>query len=63
MCIRDSSNSGQLLRLKGRGIAKGDKIGDFYVKLLISLPDGDNSELGNLLNSWSGFEKIPSKRG
>ncbi len=63
MTLKPNSNSGQLLRLKGRGIAKGDKIGDFYVKLLISLPDGDNSELGNLLNSWSGFEKIPSKRG
>ncbi len=62
LTIRPNSNSGQLLRLKGRGIAKGDKIGDFYVRLLISLPDGDNAELTELLQNWSKREIKPLKR-
>ncbi len=62
LTIRPNANSGQLLRLKGRGIAKGDKIGDFYVRLLISLPDGDNHELAEILQNWSKREIKPAKR-
>jgi DnaJ-class molecular chaperone len=63
MTIKPNANSGQLLRLKGRGIAKNDKIGDLYIKLLISLPEGDNSQLGELLKNWADFDKAPAKRG
>lgn len=62
LTIRPNANSGQLLRLKGRGIAKGDKIGDFYVRLMISLPDGDNSDLAEILQNWSKREIKPLKR-
>ncbi len=62
LTIKPNANSGQMLRLKGRGIAKGDKMGDFYVRLLISLPDGDNAELSALLQNWSKREIKPQKR-
>lgn len=61
--IKPNANSGQTLRLKGRGISKNAKIGDFYIKLIIALPDGDNKEVLNALKNWSGLEKTPSRRG
>jgi DnaJ-class molecular chaperone len=42
--IPKRANSGQLLRLKGKGIARGGKTGDQYVRILIVLPD-DAAEL------------------
>jgi DnaJ-class molecular chaperone len=41
------ANSGQLLRLKGKGIARGGKTGDQYVRILIVLPD-DPAEIAAL---------------
>src|SRR5690606_20325248 len=33
------SQSGSLLRLRGKGIARGDRKGDFYVRLEVRLPE------------------------
>ena len=62
LSIKPNANSGQTLRLKGRGVAKGNKIGDLYIHLEITLPDGDNSELLNLLANWSRKAEAPKKR-
>jgi DnaJ-class molecular chaperone len=47
MTIPKGSNSGQMLRLKGKGIkdAKSGKTGDQYARLLIMLPEGGDAEL------------------
>ncbi len=62
LSIKPNANSGQTLRLKGRGVAKGNKIGDLYIHLEITLPDGDNSELLQLLANWSRKAEAPKKR-
>ena len=54
MKIPPGSNSGTVLRLKGRGIMapKGGRRGDQYVKLRITLPDRIDDELAAFLRSW-----------
>lgn len=61
--IKPNTNSGQTLRLKGRGIARGANIGDFYLKIIIALPDGENSQLHEILKNWNAYEKPPNRRG
>lgn len=39
------SQSGQLLRLRGQGVARGNDTGDLYVRFLIQLPKSENEEL------------------
>ena len=46
------SNSGSILRLKGRGIIAGGKTGDQYVKLRVVLPDPPDPELSAFLERW-----------
>ena len=45
--VPKGANSGQMLRLKGKGIkdAKSGKTGDQYVRLLIALPEGGGADL------------------
>jgi DnaJ-class molecular chaperone len=62
LTIKPNANSGQTLRLKGRGVAKGNKIGDLYIHLEITLPEGDNSELLGLISDWSRKNEVPKKR-
>ncbi len=37
--------SGQLLRLKGKGAKRKDSIGDLYVRFLVKLPTADSAEV------------------
>lgn len=39
------SQSGQLLRLRGKGVARGKETGDLYVRFLIQLPQSETKEL------------------
>jgi DnaJ-class molecular chaperone len=52
--IPPGSNSGTVLRLKGRGIMtpKGGRRGDQYVKLQVTLPDEADDKLAEFLRSW-----------
>ncbi len=47
------SNSGSLLRLKGKGIAAADGTGDQYVKLIVVLPEPPDPELSAFLERWA----------
>ncbi len=48
-----NSNSGTVLRLKGKGVAPaGGAAGDFYVKLVITLPDRPDAELHKFAEGW-----------
>lgn len=52
--VPTGSNSGSLLRLKGRGIRQSDsKQGDHFVKLLVKLPDHIDAELEKALKAWA----------
>ena len=50
------SSSGAVLRLKGRGVARGKSsaAGDQYVKLKIVLPEGGDAELEAFVKKWKG---------
>lgn len=58
--IPAGSNSGTVLRLKGRGVmaAKGGRRGDHYVKLKLVLPQKPDRALADFLRSWrpSGYD-------
>ena len=47
------SNSGGMLRLKGKGIATRTAAGDQYVKLRVTLPDPPDPELVRFLEKWA----------
>jgi DnaJ-class molecular chaperone len=49
-----NSNSGKVLRLKGKGVPKrGGGAGDIYVSLKIVLPDVPDQQLTDFMNSWT----------
>ncbi|MBJ7417275.1 MAG: J domain-containing protein, partial [Niveispirillum sp.] len=49
------ANSGTILRLKGKGIPNADRkvTGDFYVKLMVMLPEKPDAELSSFIERWS----------
>ena len=55
MTVPARANSGLMFRLKEKGIAydNGAKLGDQYVKLIVTLPDRPNAELDKVVKSWS----------
>jgi DnaJ-class molecular chaperone len=55
------ANSGTVLRLKGRGVARAGAPGDLYVRLVLMLPEGDNASLKDLLAPWDRREETPKR--
>jgi DnaJ-class molecular chaperone len=48
-----NSNSGKVLRLKGKGVAPASgAAGDLYVKLVVTLPDHPDAELTKFAEIW-----------
>lgn len=50
--IPKNSNSGSVLRLKGKGVKIGSMRGDQLVKLKIMLPEGGDPELTRFVEDW-----------
>lgn len=48
------SNSGKILRLKGKGIAKGFKKGDILLKIVVMLPEHEDKSLTEFMQNWKG---------
>jgi DnaJ-class molecular chaperone len=48
------SNSGQVLRLKGKGLPSGgaEPGGDLYVRLVVTLPEGPEPKLDAFIKGW-----------
>jgi curved DNA-binding protein len=46
--IPPRSQPGNRLRLRGKGIERGDKRGDFFVVLDVRLPDAEDAKLAEL---------------
>ncbi len=59
MSVKPNAYSGQILRLKGRGVQQAPVAGDLYIHIYIGLPEGDNSELGQLIEQWSLKDAAP----
>lgn len=53
LSIPPNSNSGSVLRLKGKGITQGGgAAGDLYVKLVVALPERPDPQLRQFCESW-----------
>jgi DnaJ-class molecular chaperone len=52
MTVPKGSDTGRILRLRGRGIAAGDKHGDQYVTLKIVLGEKPDAELEEFVKHW-----------
>jgi DnaJ-class molecular chaperone len=61
MTIPKGSNSGKLLRLKGRGAYAGGKRGDLLARLAVTLPETLDDELIRFATEWR--DKRPYKPG
>jgi DnaJ-class molecular chaperone len=61
LTIPAGANSGNVLRLKGRGVARPKAPGDLYVRLLVTLPEGDNQDLKECLANWSRRDHAPKR--
>ena len=55
LTVPANSNTGTMLRLKGKGIAAhgGEPAGDLYVRLVVSLPDQADESLRNFVQGWT----------
>lgn len=52
--LAPNSNTGKVLRLKGKGVPKkGGEAGDAYVSLKIVLPDAPDPALTGFVNEWA----------
>ena len=54
LSVPPNSNTGSVLRLKGKGIAAngGTAAGDFYVRLVVTLPDKPDESLRGFVQGW-----------
>ena len=63
MKIPKGSNTGRVLRLKGKGVAKADgSHGDQYVTLKVMLPDKPDPELEEFIARWSKAQAYDPRR-
>src|SRR5205814_4349691 len=52
LSIPKNTSSGRTFRLKGKGLPKAGGTGDLFVTTKIILPDGNDSELEQLMQKW-----------
>jgi DnaJ-class molecular chaperone len=53
LSVPPNSNTGTVLRLRGKGIAANGGPGDFYVRLVVTLPDKPDESLRGFVQGWS----------
>lgn len=64
LTVPKGANSGQTLRLKGRGLgdAGSGKRGDLLARLMVTLPDGPDAELEQFAEAWRAQRPYTAKR-
>jgi len=55
LTIPKCAQSGQVLRLKGKGVHRGKNVGDLYVRFLIRLPDADSKDVDRAVDELERF--------
>ena len=64
MTVPANSNTGRVLRLRGKGVRGADgSHGDEYVTLKIVLPEGGNAALADFLRGWAPQHAYDPRRG
>jgi DnaJ-class molecular chaperone len=59
--VPKGSNTGSVLRLKGKGVPRRGGQGDELVKLKVVLPSGPDAELETFLSKWAPRNYEPRK--
>ena len=59
LTVPANSNSGSILRLRGKGIKNSGKTGDLLVKLYIVLPEKPDNELIQFMREWTPAASDP----
>ncbi|MDJ0943066.1 MAG: J domain-containing protein [Kiloniellales bacterium] len=62
MKIPEGSNTGSVLRLKGKGIRAEGKTGDQYLTLKIVLPERQDDQLRDFVKRWAGFNAFDPRK-
>ncbi|HXZ03097.1 MAG TPA: DnaJ C-terminal domain-containing protein [Stellaceae bacterium] len=64
MTVPANANTGQVMRLKGKGAPRPDGTrGDQYVSLKVVLPEGGDAELARFLRDWAPKHPYDPRRG
>ena len=64
MTVPEHSNSGRVLRLRGKGVKRSDgSFGDAYVTLKIVLPEGSDADLTAFVKDWAQKHPYDPRRG
>lgn len=62
LTVPKGSNTGSILRLKGKGVAGPGSPGDQLIKLKVMLPDQPEPELETFLSNWKPGERYDPRR-
>jgi len=57
LTIPKRAQSGQLLRLKGKGVHRGSNVGDLYVRFLVRFPENDSKDVERAVDELERFMK------
>lgn len=57
LTVPKRAQSGQTLRLKGKGVHRGQHVGDLYVRFLIRVPDNDSKDIERAVDELERFMK------
>lgn len=64
MSVPKGSNTGTVLRLRGKGVTRPDGTrGDEYVKLRVVLPEKPDPELEKFVQAWAAGKSHDPRRG
>jgi DnaJ-class molecular chaperone len=64
MNVPANSNTGSVLRLRGKGVKRADgTTGDEYVTLKVVLPEGGDKELTDFVRDWAPKQPYDPRRG
>jgi DnaJ-class molecular chaperone len=64
MSVPAGSNTGRVLRVRGKGVKRADGTsGDEYVTLKVVLPDGSNPDLADFVRGWAEQHPYDPRRG
>lgn len=63
LTVPERAQSGQTVRLKGKGVKRGTKVGDLYVRFLVKLPDRDDPKLRDAVDVLDGAMQDADVRG
>jgi curved DNA-binding protein len=63
LTVPKRAQSGQTLRLKGKGVHRGTNIGDLYVRFLVRYPEQDSKDVDRAVDDMERFMKVDIRAG